>query len=176
MGKSAQGALSGSRATSSSVTANSSKCPGKDACLTIERVVFESPMTKSAASMVQNDVRCHDWNRPWSAVEVVAHSRRKNVFVREILKANSGSRAASQGGSRGETGWNDLDALSGDPRSHFRFTRTSRDCGLSGDNRCPLLLKRESVTCYGLCGRWFVRAYGVPGLRRATRSLSTFSI
>ena len=52
-------------------------------------------------------------------------------FVREMLDATPRSRAASQGGSRRETGRNDLDAPNGDPPSNLRFTRTnSRDCAM----------------------------------------------
>src|SRR6266480_5086551 len=46
-------------------------------------------------------------------------------FVREILDATPRSRVASQGGSRRETGRNDLDAATGDPQSNLRFTRTA---------------------------------------------------
>src|SRR5205823_1530556 len=52
-------------------------------------------------------------------------------FVREILEATPRSRVASQGGSRRETGRNDLDAATGDPQSNLRFTRTTpRDCAM----------------------------------------------
>src|SRR5436190_1468635 len=46
-------------------------------------------------------------------------------FVCEILDATPRSRFAGQGGSRRETGRNDLDAATGDPQSNLRFTRTT---------------------------------------------------
>jgi len=46
-------------------------------------------------------------------------------FVREILDATPRSRVSGQGGSRRETGRNDLDAATGDPQSNLRFTRTT---------------------------------------------------
>src|SRR5205807_6012674 len=58
-------------------------------------------------------------------------SWREDLLVREILDATPRSRVAGQGGSRRETGRNDLDAATGDPQSNLRFTRTTpRDCAM----------------------------------------------
>ncbi len=45
------------------MTAQSSKCSSKHACLKIKSVALELPFIRSAASMVQRGKRCHDWNR-----------------------------------------------------------------------------------------------------------------
>src|SRR5207249_196653 len=81
--------------------------------------------------------------------------------ARETLEANSRSRAAGQGGSRGQTGRNDLDAATGDPQSKpDSRARPPRDCGPSADNSrsVPLPVHGLSLSVLGRRRGLFVDA------------------
>ena len=85
----------------------------------------------TAGSLIQSSLLARSINRNQFNKSLPLDSVQMKFFVREILDATPRSRVAGQGGSRGETGRNDLDAPNGDTQSNLRFTRTTpRDCAM----------------------------------------------
>ena len=101
----------------------------------------------TAGSLIQSSLLARSINRNQFNKSLPLDSVQMKFFVREILDATARSRVASQGGSRRETGRNDLDAATGDPQSNLPIhahdpTRLRHDMSGASGNIRPRRISR----------------------------------